>query len=131
MKIIREILLSIFVVGFILAPTQSAFAAQVLGGFCGTSGASSTTVCQESNAQSRSTANPIITDIGVAIKIVSYAIGIMAVFVMIVSGLRFVMSNGNSNTIAQVRSGIFYAVIGIMVAALAQIFVAFVLDKIS
>ena len=131
MKILKNTLLFIFTAGILLVPIKVAYAAQVLSGFCGTSGASATTVCQDSNAQSSSQTNPVITAIKEVINVVSYAIGIIAVFVIIISGLRFVMSNGNSNTISQVRSSIFYAVIGIFVAALAQVFVVFVLSKLK
>ena len=130
-QLLSRFLLPLLTLSFVLVSFQGVYAAQVLGGFCGSSGASSTTVCQDSNAQASSNTNPIITIIGSVISVVSYAIGIVAIFIIIISGLRFVMSNGNSNTIAQVRSAIFYAVIGIVVAALAQVFVSFVLNKIN
>lgn len=128
-KIITKlILLSAITAGLVVA-SQPVYATQILSGFCNGGAASSSTVCKDN--QSTPTKNPIITLIGDVISVVSFIIGVAAIFVIIISGIRFVMSNGNSNTISQVRSSLLYAVIGLVVAALAESLVAFVLSKLN
>jgi hypothetical protein len=90
-------------------------------------------VCTDANSQTgdNGTNNPIIHAIAVAINILSIITGIAAVIGIVISGLRFVLSNGDSNAIASARSGVVYALIGIVVTVSAQVIVIFVLDKIK
>ena len=63
------------------------------------------------------------------INIFSIIIGIVAVVMIIVSGLRYVTSGGDANSIGSAKNTLIYAVVGLIVAALAQVIVRFVLDK--
>lgn len=65
------------------------------------------------------------------IDILSAIVGIAAVIVIIISGLRFITSNGDASNVATARSGIIYAVVGLIIVALAQFIVHFVLGKIA
>ncbi len=56
----------------------------------------------------------------VAVKIVNtllLIVGVISVIVLIVSGLRYVISAGNSSSVKSAKDGILYAVVGIIVAA--------------
>jgi hypothetical protein len=59
----------------------------------------------------------------------SVVVGIVAVIMIMVSGIRFVTSGGDAQKVASAKNGLLYAVIGLAVAALAQIIVQFVLKK--
>jgi hypothetical protein len=50
---------------------------------------------------------------------------------IIVGGLRLVLSGGNPQTVTSARDSIIYALVGIVIAVLAQVIVVFVLDNIS
>jgi hypothetical protein len=63
------------------------------------------------------------------INLLSVFAGIIAVIMIIVAGLRFVTSSGNQESIAAARRTILYAVIGLVVIALAQVIVHFVLNN--
>lgn len=63
------------------------------------------------------------------LNILSFIAGVLAVIFIMIAGIRFITSNGDSNTIAQARTSIIYAVIGLVVAALSQIIVQFVIKK--
>lgn len=65
------------------------------------------------------------------INILSWIVGIVSVIMIIVGGLKFVLSNGDSSGIASARSTVIYALVGLVVAALAQVLVAFVLNRIA
>jgi uncharacterized membrane protein YuzA (DUF378 family) len=55
-------------------------------------------------------------------------VGMAAVIMIIVAGLKFVTANGDSSRVASARNTLIYALIGIAIAALAQVLVHFVLS---
>ena len=130
----RQFILRLAVLATLLIPVAvggSAFATDVFGS-CATPAAQATHVCQDAASQSaNNTSNPIIHAMASAISIISLIIGIAAVIGVIVSGLRYIISNGDSNAIASARSGLLYSLVGVAVASVAQIVVAFVLNRVS
>lgn len=68
--------------------------------------------------------------IGAAINILSIVVGVAAVIMIIVSGLRYVTSGGDSSSVAGAKRSLLYAVIGIVITASAQFIVRFVLGKL-
>ncbi len=63
------------------------------------------------------------------INIVSLVVGVAAVIMIMVGGLRYVTSNGDSGQVGNAKNTILYAVVGLIVVALAQIIVRFVVSK--
>ena len=61
------------------------------------------------------------------IKILSDVVGIAAVIMLIIAGLKYATSNGDSNAISSAKSTVIYALIGLVIAALAQLLVQFVI----
>jgi hypothetical protein len=94
---------------------------------CGS--ASNTDVCQEVANQDGT--NPIIHIIKLVIEVISYIGGAAAIIGLIISGFRYTISNGDSNSIASARNGIIYSLVGIAVIVAAQSIVVFVLDKVN
>ena len=64
-----------------------------------------------------------------AINIVSWIVGIIAVIMIIVGGAKYVTSGGDSNGVQSAKNTIMYALIGIVIVALAQVIVQFTLRK--
>ena len=62
-------------------------------------------------------------------QIIVYITGAVSVIMIIIGGLRYVASAGDSNGIQGAKNTILYALIGLAVAALAQILVSFVLGR--
>lgn len=56
--------------------------------------------------------------------------GGLALLVIVVAGLRYVLSQGDPGGVAKSRSAIIYAVIGLVVCAIAFSIVTFVLDRL-
>lgn len=54
----------------------------------------------------------------------------IAVIVIIIQGIKFAVSNGDSQKAADARKGIIYAVVGLAVALTAEAVVQFVIKKI-
>lgn len=67
--------------------------------------------------------------ISVILNLLSVVVGIIAVVMIIVGALKFITSGGDSQKVASARSTILYAVIGLVIVALAQVIVRFVLNK--
>jgi hypothetical protein len=65
-----------------------------------------------------------------AISLTSLAVGVASVIMIIVGGLKFVTSSGDSAGVTSARNTVLYAVIGLVIAATAQSVVLFVLNKI-
>jgi hypothetical protein len=63
------------------------------------------------------------------INILSLVVGIAAVVMIIIGGLRYVTSNGDSGQVGNAKNTILYAVVGLVVVALAQVIVRFVVSK--
>jgi hypothetical protein len=56
-------------------------------------------------------------------------VGFVAVIMIIIGGLKYVTYSGDSSNINSAKNTILYAVVGLVVVALAQIIVKFVLAK--
>lgn len=69
----------------------------------------------------------IITTI---VNIFSVIVGIVAVIMIIWGGFKYITSGGDSGNITSAKNTIIYAVIGLVVVALAQFLVQFVLDRV-
>ena len=81
--------------------------------------------CSDSN-NGTSNVNRIITDV---INVFSVVVGVVAVIMIIVGGFRYITSGGDSTKVTGAKNTILYALIGLVIVALAQIIVKFVLSK--
>jgi len=72
--------------------------------------------------------NSLITTI---INVFSFVVGVVAVIMIIAGGFRYISSGGDSNKITSAKNTIIYAIIGLVIVALAQIIVQFVLGKVT
>ena len=101
--------------------------ANQVGGCDGT--AANSPVCTDL----KSTENPIFGPTGITTKVAGIfglITGIIAVFMLILSGLRYVMSGGDPAKTATARNGILYSAIGVAVAVVAGTLVRFILSKL-
>jgi hypothetical protein len=64
------------------------------------------------------------------INILSWVIGVASVIMIIVGGLRYVTSAGDSSSVSGAKNTIMYAVVGLVVALFAQAIVQYVLGKV-
>jgi hypothetical protein len=65
------------------------------------------------------------------INILSIIVGIVAVIMIIIAGLRYVTSGGKQESVTSAKNTILYAIIGLIIVALAQIIVHFVLQNVT
>lgn len=69
--------------------------------------------------------------IALTVHFLSLVAGIIGVIMLIIGGLKFVTSNGDSTKASSARSTIIYAVVGLMIVLFAQILVRFVFDQVA
>jgi cytochrome bd-type quinol oxidase subunit 2 len=67
--------------------------------------------------------------IATVINVISVIVGAIAVIMLIFGGFRYVTSGGKQESVASAKNTIMYAIIGLVIVALAQVIVKFVLDK--
>jgi len=61
----------------------------------------------------------------------SIIVGIVAVIMVIYGGFRYITSGGDSNNVSSAKNTLIYAIIGLVIVALAQVIVHFVLNGAS
>jgi hypothetical protein len=69
--------------------------------------------------------------IGTIVNILSYVVGAVSIIMVVVSGFKYVTSNGDSNRVSSAKTTLVYALVGLAIAALAQFLVHFVLYNTS
>ena len=64
-----------------------------------------------------------------AMNILSIVVGIVAVIMIIVGGFKYITSNGDSGAVSSAKNTILYAIVGLVIVALAHVVVRFVLRE--
>lgn len=81
-------------------------------------------ICKSTGTETN--ASNAIKDI---INLLLYILGVIAVIAIIIGGLRYVVSGGDSNAVKGAKDMILFAVIGLIVALLAYSIVNFVVGR--
>lgn len=63
------------------------------------------------------------------VRVLGIVAGILAVIMIIVSGIKYITSGGDSSKIASAKNALVYALVGIVIVALSQVIVRFVLSN--
>lgn len=63
------------------------------------------------------------------LNVFSWVVGIVAVIMIIIAGFRYIVSGGESGGVTGAKNAILFAIVGIVIVAIAQIIVQFVLTK--
>jgi hypothetical protein len=65
------------------------------------------------------------------VNLLSVLVGVVAVIMIIIGGLRYVTSGGSDASVSGAKNTILYAVIGLVIVAMAQVLVHFVLSNLA
>lgn len=133
---IRNIALSIGLFSLIAAPFALPAAVyadngttQIQNGLaCGSNFTAGANCDNSTNNNGGITVNGVMT---LVINIFSIIVGFIAVVMIIIGGIKYVTSGGDSNNISSAKNTIVYAIIGLIIVALAQVLVHFVLAKLA
>jgi hypothetical protein len=69
--------------------------------------------------------------IATVVNILSFIVGVVAIIMIIIGGLKYITSGGDSNNISSAKNTILYAIIGLVIVVLAQVIVKFVITKVA
>ncbi len=84
------------------------------------------------DAADQSAAKTSITDyIATAINIFSVIVGVIAVVMIIIGGVKYITSGGDAGNVTGAKNTILYAIIGLVIVALSQVIVQFVLGSFA
>jgi hypothetical protein len=64
-------------------------------------------------------------------NVMLFAVGAISVIMIIIGGLRYVVSGGNTSNVAAAKNTILYAVVGIIISMLAYAIINFVIASFS
>lgn len=92
--------------------------------------ANKTDLCKDIKSQNKND-NPVMSTFKKVLTVFGAVLGLIAIIIIIVSGLRMVLSNGNADEFKRSRNAIIYAFVGLIIAILAESIVGFVLHNIS
>lgn len=84
------------------------------------------TNCAATTGQSTTGVQEAISTI---VDILSWIVGVISVIMIIVGGFRYITSGGASDKVTSAKNTIIYAIIGLIIVALAQFIVNFVLAQ--
>lgn len=92
---------------------------------CGSQG-DITGTCTVDAANADSRVNTLVKN---AIRIFQVIVGLISVFMVILGGLKYITSGGDSSKVGEAKNAILYAVIGLVIVGIAQIIVQFALNR--
>ena len=69
------------------------------------------------------------TIIGTIVNILSIVVGAVSVIMIIVGGLRYITSSGDSGNVQAAKNTILYAIVGLIIVVFAQVIVRFVVNR--
>lgn len=88
----------------------------------------STTACSSSSPGISQGIGAIAVE---AVNILSVVVGVVAVIMIIYGGFRYITSGGESGSVSSAKNTLIYAVVGLVIVALAQVIVHWVLSSAS
>lgn len=93
---------------------------------CQTGGGASS-VCKGGGADPLTGNNGALQSV---VTILAFVGGIIAAIFVVIGGIKYITSNGDSSQVASAKNTIIYALIGVVVAALARQLINFVLSRV-
>jgi hypothetical protein len=124
---------AVFSVAFVL-PAAAQDNNQIVGGLCEganlhvTDNPGSSASCSSNGESVTDKVNRILKRV---VNFLSAIIGVVAVIMIIFGGFRYITSGGSDNTVTSAKNTILYAIIGLVIVALAQLLVRFVVKLIG
>lgn len=122
---------AVMCVVFGLQAAPALAAANIQGGLCSGSNLEFTDSPSGGSCTTSDATKKINDMIHTVINLFSAIVGIVAVVMIIVGGLRYITSGGNDASVTSAKNTLLYAIIGLVIVALAQVIVRFTLNKIT
>jgi hypothetical protein len=113
----------------VLSPVPALAGTNVFNDACKKPGTKDSAICKDKGT----TTNPLTGSDGLIVKItriIAVVAGVAAVLIIIISGLRYVLSNGDTAQTTNARNAILYAVVGLIVIVIATSIISLVMSKL-
>ena len=136
MNRIKTLLIAAFTVVGMIAPmavpvyvvAQSDIQNNLCGGANLEAPGSSDSNCNNINSEASEGVNDTVNLI---ITLFSWIVGVVSVIMIIYGGFRYITSGGESSNVTNAKNTILYAIVGLIIVALAQVIVRFELGNVS
>ncbi len=99
------------------------------GGINAAANGTSTTTTTGCSGGTSNTDNTLTSIAKTIVNIFSIVVGATAVIMIIYGGFRYITSGGDSNKVGSAKNALIYAIVGLIIVALAQVIVHFVLNE--
>jgi len=139
LKKIKDVLMTLGVFSILAVPVlaPAAVSADIAGQLCAGSNAGDTNSTININGNGDTSGCSDQTGNGssvqrilkLIINVFSIIVGFVAVIMIIVGGVKYITSGGDSGNISGAKNTIVYAIVGLIIVALAQVIVHFVLNQ--
>jgi hypothetical protein len=133
---IKVIVLTLSIIcGTMMTSLSLVHATDILGpsAQCGTnSDTSSSAICTDDKTESAAGANdnPIADRLRNIANLIAIVAGAAAILLILVGGIQYVTSNGDTNKTASAKNTVIYSLVGLVVVALAAAIIDFVVSKL-
>jgi cytochrome bd-type quinol oxidase subunit 2 len=114
-----------------VVPTVAFAEADIQGSLCSGVNLDATNADCDVEGQGQEAATNVSTLLARVINIFSIVVGVIAVIMIIIGGLKYITSGGDSGNVSSAKNTIIYALVGLVIVALAQFIVRFVLGQAS
>jgi hypothetical protein len=121
--------LSVLCAGFLVVGSIPSAHAQTRDDVCEGVQIATGAGCDATATQQADTA--VNRTVATAVNLFSFVVGVAAVIMVMLGGFRYITAGGDSGKISSAQQTIIYALVGLVVVALAQILVRFVLNRVS
>ena len=139
-QLIKRTLLTFMTLGWLFVPSVAI--AQTIGStdsksdairesLCAGANLTIGSTCQSGGISDKDAQAKINGIIRTVINIFSLVVGVISVIMIIIGGLKYITSGGDSGNVTGAKNTILYAIIGLVVVAMAQFMVRFVITKIN
>jgi uncharacterized membrane protein len=115
-------------VGYADCGSNGKVANQVAGGAADASGPGATVGCDPNGGLNGDSSTQVGKLAQTIVNIFSVIVGAASIIMIIYAGFRYITSGGSSERIGNAKTTLIYAIIGLIVVALAQLLVHFVLS---
>ena len=127
-KLITPVLILIGLTAFLAVPTL--VSADIQNSLCGAAQTQTVDNTGTENCKATSGSEDRFQEIlANIINIFSLVVGVVAVIMIIFGGFKYITSGGNQESIKSAKQTLVYALVGLIIVALAQAIVRFVLHK--
>ncbi len=126
-SLIARLAVSALIVAAVLLPASPALAADPFPGLDCSGVAKNTSVCKSGNTDPLTSSSGVLHSVT---RLVATLAGVAAVIVIVISGIRYITSNGDAEAVAKSKRIIILAAVGLVVIVAGQAIISLVLSRV-